>query len=197
MVVGEIGQAGIGQDKPEANKQDPLRVVVLGCGTVGAEVIRLLDAQAAELTERVGAPLELVGVGVRDGSRDRPGIDPELITTDVIGLVTRDDVDIVVELVGGVEHPRAWLTAALKQGKSVVTANQSLLAEDGGALPGDECDERRQAAGALAAGVGQLLCRTAALDAYAATVDMALGDPDRISGLLGAAEIDAEDPVNH
>ncbi|OZM81919.1 homoserine dehydrogenase [Pseudonocardia sp. MH-G8] len=110
----------------------PVRVAMLGCGTVGGEVVRLLREQADELTARAGAPVELVGVAVR-----RPHKHPELedlITTDATGLVTREDVDVVVEVIGGIEPARTLLLEALKAGKSVVTANKALLAEDGPAL---------------------------------------------------------------
>jgi homoserine dehydrogenase len=109
-----------------------VRVALLGCGTVGSEVVRLLREQADELAARVGAPLELVGVAVR-----RPHRHPELgdlVTTDASALVVRDDVDVVVEVVGGIEPARSLLLDALKAGKSVVTANKALLAEDGAAL---------------------------------------------------------------
>jgi homoserine dehydrogenase len=117
------------------NARAPLRVALLGCGTVGSEVVRLLHTQAGDLTARVGAPLELAGIGVRrpGRARDLP-VDPGLFTTDPAGLVARDDVDLVVEVVGGIEPARSWITAALKSGKSVVTANKALLAEDGAAL---------------------------------------------------------------
>ena len=113
-----------------------VRVAVLGCGTVGSEVVRLMHEQAADLTARVGAPLELVGVAVRRLGRDRGPlpVPAELFTTDALGLVKRDDVDVVVEVIGGIEPVRGWLVEALRGGKSVVTANKALLAEDGGAL---------------------------------------------------------------
>jgi homoserine dehydrogenase len=114
----------------------PVRVALLGCGTVGGEVVRLLREQAADLHARIGAPLEVVGVAVRRLGRSRGDLplDPGLLTTDALGLVKRDDVDIVVEVVGGIEPARTWLVEALRSGKSVVTANKALLAEDGGAL---------------------------------------------------------------
>jgi homoserine dehydrogenase len=110
----------------------PVRVALLGCGTVGAEVVRLLREQADELAARTGAPVELVGVAVR-----RPHRHPDLgdlLTTDASALVARPDVDVVVEVVGGIEPARTLLLEALKAGKSVVTANKALLAEDGAAL---------------------------------------------------------------
>jgi len=113
-----------------------VRLALLGCGTVGGEVVRLLHEQADDLTARVGAPLEIVGIAVRRPGRDRGDlpVDPELFTTDALGLVKREDVDVVVEVVGGIEPARTWLVEALRAGKSVVTANKALLAEDGGSL---------------------------------------------------------------
>jgi homoserine dehydrogenase len=111
-----------------------VRLALLGCGTVGGEVVRLLHEQAADLTARVGAELEIVGIAVRRAGRDRGGLDPSLFTTDALGLVKREDVDVVVEVVGGIEPARTWLVEALRRGKSVVTANKALLAEDGGTL---------------------------------------------------------------
>ena len=100
------------------------------------EVVRLLHEQAADLTARIGAPLELAGIAVRRLGRDRGDlpVDPALFTTDALGLVKRDDVDVVIEVVGGIEPARTWLVEALRAGKSVVTANKALLAEDGAAL---------------------------------------------------------------
>ncbi|HEX3813635.1 MAG TPA: homoserine dehydrogenase [Mycobacteriales bacterium] len=105
-------------------------VAVLGCGSVGSQVVRLLGEQAADLEARVGAPLDLIGVAVRRPQRHRD-IPAHLLTTDAESLVTRDDVDIVVEVIGGIEPTRSFLLAAMKAGKSVVTANKALLAEDG------------------------------------------------------------------
>jgi homoserine dehydrogenase len=112
----------------------PLRVAMLGCGVVGSEVARLIIEQAADLRARVGRPLELVGIAVRRDDRDRPGIDPELFTTDSTALVNREDIDLVIELIGGIEPARSLILAALRHGASVVTANKALLAEDGGTL---------------------------------------------------------------
>jgi homoserine dehydrogenase len=114
----------------------PVRVALLGCGTVGSEVVRLLHEQAGDLTARIGAPMEIAGIAVRRLGRDRGDVpvDPALFTTDALGLVKRDDVDVVVEVVGGIEPARTWLVEALRSGKSVVTANKALLAEDGATL---------------------------------------------------------------
>ena len=113
----------------------PLRVALLGCGTVGAEVVRLLASSADDLAARIGAPLELAGIAVRRAGRVRDlPVDDALFTSDAVGLVARDDVDLVVEVIGGIEPARTLLLSALRAGKGVVTANKALLAEDGAAL---------------------------------------------------------------
>jgi len=112
-------------------KEAVLRVALLGCGVVGTQVARLLAEQSADLAVRAGARLELAGIAVRRLSHSRPGIDPGLLTTDAMSLASRPDVDIVVEVIGGIEPARSLLLAAMKAGKSVVTANKALLAEQG------------------------------------------------------------------
>jgi homoserine dehydrogenase len=113
----------------------PLRIAMLGCGNVGSEVVQLLDRHADDLTHRVGVPLELVGIAVRrpNRARDLP-VDPSLFTADAAGLVAREDVDVVIEVIGGIEPVRSLLVTALERGASVVTANKALLAEDGETL---------------------------------------------------------------
>lgn len=106
----------------------PVGVAVLGMGTVGTEVIRYMTENADALAARIGAPLALRGVAVRDLTRDR-GVDQNLLTADPATLVARDDVDVVVELMGGIDVPRPLLLEALRHGKAVVTANKALLAE--------------------------------------------------------------------
>jgi homoserine dehydrogenase len=110
-----------------------LRVALLGCGVVGSQVVRLLDEQAGDLAARIGAPLELVGIAVRRPAR-HTDVPAGLLTTDAEALVARDDVDIVVEVIGGIEPARTLLLTALNSGKSVVSANKALLAEDGATL---------------------------------------------------------------
>jgi homoserine dehydrogenase len=89
--------------------------------------------QANDLAARVGAPLELAGIAVRRPQR-HTDVPAELLTTDAEALVARDDVDLVVEVIGGIEPVRTYLLSALEGGKSVVSANKALLAEDGGTL---------------------------------------------------------------
>ena len=102
-------------------------------------------AQADDLAARIGAPIELVGIGVRDLARDRgPFVPRELLTDDPAALVGRQDVDVVVEMIGGIEPARTLLLQALRRGASVVTANKALLAEDGaGAVRGRRRRRRR------------------------------------------------------
>ncbi|MEJ7795001.1 MAG: homoserine dehydrogenase [Nocardioides sp.] len=109
---------------------EPLKVAVLGCGSVGSQVVRLLEEQADDLAARIGARLELVGVAVRrlDAPREVEVRDG-LLTTDAAGLVTR--ADVVIEVIGGIEPARSLILAALESGAAVVTANKALLAADG------------------------------------------------------------------
>lgn len=111
-----------------------MKVALLGGGTVGAEVARILLANSADLAARVGEPLELVGVAVRDTSRARPGIPPGLITSDAMGLAEQSGNDIVVELIGGIEPALTLTLAAIRHGASVVTANKAMLASHGAEL---------------------------------------------------------------
>jgi homoserine dehydrogenase len=115
---------------PEAT----VRVAVLGCGNVGAPLVALLLHDADAIAERSGVRLELVGVAVSDPSRARPGIPAHLITGDAKGLVSDPRVDLVVELIGGLDPARGLVEAALSNGKSVVTGNKELLAAHGTAL---------------------------------------------------------------
>ncbi|SFR11799.1 homoserine dehydrogenase [Lentzea waywayandensis] len=114
----------------EAGPVKPIRVALLGCGTVGTEVVRLLTDQAEDLTQRIGAPVELAGIAVRRPNKHRE-VPEHLLTTDAAALVKSDDVDVIVEVIGGIDPTRGLLLEALRNGKSVVTANKALLAEHG------------------------------------------------------------------
>src|SRR6201997_5010969 len=113
--------------------EKPVGVAVLGLGNVGSEVVRIIEESAPDLAARIGAPLQLRGVGVRRVAADR-GVPVEMLTDDVDALVSRDDVDIVVELMGPVEPARKAILTALEHGKSVVTANKALLSISTGEL---------------------------------------------------------------
>ncbi|MFY9782554.1 MAG: homoserine dehydrogenase [Acidimicrobiales bacterium] len=110
----------------------PVRVGVIGGGFVGSALVQLLSdpTRLEALVDGATAPLELVGVAVRDAAKARPGIDPALLTTDVEKLIA-SDLDVLVELAGGVEPARSYVESALKRGVSVVTANKALIADSG------------------------------------------------------------------
>ena len=110
-----------------------ITIGMLGCGTVGAEVARLLLSDIPELSTRSSAPLELKKIAVRSGGA-RNGIDASLFTTDPLSVVNDPAIDIVIEVMGGIEPARELILLAIKNGKSVVTANKSLLATHGADL---------------------------------------------------------------
>jgi homoserine dehydrogenase len=113
----------------------PVRVAILGAGTVGREVIRALIERAAELTPADGGPLELVGIAVRDVPRAHAaGLPTELLTDAPAHLVAADDTDVIVELMGGDEPAHTLIAAALAAGKAVVTANKHVIAHHGAEL---------------------------------------------------------------
>lgn len=108
----------------------PIRVAVLGAGTVGAEVAHRLLTRASAFESRVGAPLVLAGVAVRDlGATRTPALPKELLTTDAESLVL--GAHIVVELIGGTDRARELVLLALESGADVVTGNKALLATHG------------------------------------------------------------------
>jgi len=109
-----------------------MRVGLLGCGNVGAAVIRLLDEHAADIARRAGCRLEVARVAVRDPSRARDiPLDPARITGDPTAVVEDPEVDIVCELIGGSEPAGSLILAAFERDKPVVTANKELLATRG------------------------------------------------------------------
>jgi len=110
----------------------PIRVALLGAGSVGAEVARLMLEQKGELAARIGAELELVGVAVRDLSTKRAGFPKELLTTDAESLIL--GADIVIEVMGGINPAKEYILLALNSGSDVVTANKSLIATHGSEL---------------------------------------------------------------
>ena len=110
-----------------------LTVAVLGGGTVGSSVVRLLTENADDFAARIGADIVVTGVAVRDLGKPRVGIEPGLLTDDAAGLAA-SGADIVVEVMGGIEPARSLILSAMANGSSVITANKALLAEDGATL---------------------------------------------------------------
>ncbi len=107
---------------------------MLGCGNVGSQVARLLKDDQRELSTRSGAQLVLKKIAVRDTSAKRENVDASLLTTDAHSVVTDPEIDIVIEVMGGIEPARALILEAFANGKSVVTANKALLATHGADL---------------------------------------------------------------
>jgi homoserine dehydrogenase len=130
-MASEDGGRIAAQSRPD---EAAVRVAVLGCGNVGGALVAILLGEADAIAERSGVRLELVGVAVGDPSRPRPGVPATLITGDAKGLVSDRDVDVVVELIGGVDQARGLVELALASGKSVVTANKELIAAHGTVL---------------------------------------------------------------
>lgn len=113
----------------------PVRVALLGCGNVGGALAELLCEGAEEIAGRTGVAIELAGIAVADLRRQRPAaVPPALLTDDAKELVERPGVDIVVELIGGLEPARELVEAALRAGRPVVTGNKTLLAAYGAEL---------------------------------------------------------------
>ncbi|HEX3541717.1 MAG TPA: homoserine dehydrogenase [Acidimicrobiales bacterium] len=112
-----------------------IRVGILGCGNVGAAVAQLLLGDADNIAARTGIRLQLEAVAVHSLARQRPvTLPPGVLTTDAHAVVTSPDIDVVVEVIGGIEPARGLILAALKGGKPVVTANKELLANVGAEL---------------------------------------------------------------
>lgn len=110
---------------------DVVRIGFLGCGTVGQGVVRILADSADTIERATGRRFEIGPVLVRDTSVPRSGVDPANLVIDPEAVLGDPDVDIIVEVMGGVEPTREWLLRALRGGTSVVTANKQLLSRHG------------------------------------------------------------------
>ena len=108
----------------------PVRIGMLGCGVVGSSVARLLLADTAELSTRAGVKIELSRIAVRT-IKPYEGINPALFTTDPFSIVNDPEIDLVIEVIGGIEPARELIMTAIENRKSVVTANKALLASHG------------------------------------------------------------------
>lgn len=111
----------------------PVRIGMLGCGVVGSEVARLLLADSDELSTRAGVKIELARIAVRT-IKDYPGINPAIFTTDPYSIVNDPEIDLIVEVMGGIEPANELAHIAIKNRKSIVTANKALLASHGAEL---------------------------------------------------------------
>jgi len=111
-----------------------LKVGMLGAGVVGSQIARLLIANKSDLASRSGANLELVSIAVKDSKLKRDGIPAALLTNDAKSIVNDPQIDLVIEVIGGIDPAKDLILTALKNGKSVVTANKALLAKHGAEL---------------------------------------------------------------
>ena len=112
-----------------------MTVGLLGCGIVGTQLVQLIQERAATIAASTGVTLEIGGIAVRSISKDRGlPLDDSLFTTDAEAVVNNPDIDVVVEVIGGIEPARSLILTALKSGKPVITANKELLANVGAEL---------------------------------------------------------------
>jgi homoserine dehydrogenase len=111
-----------------------LKVGMLGAGVVGSQIARLLIANKSDLASRAGANLELVAIAVKDSKLKRDGIPAALLTNDAKSIVNDPQIDLVIEVIGGIDPAKDLILTALNNGKSVVTANKALLAKHGAEL---------------------------------------------------------------
>jgi len=118
-----------------ASASRPVRIALLGCGTVGGGVVQLLHANADYLASRVGAKLEVTRVLVRDTDKERvPELDRARVTTNADAVLGDSSIDVFVEVMGGVDPAKGYVERAIDAGKAVVTANKMLLALHGPSL---------------------------------------------------------------
>ena len=119
--------------RPAMKKTDNrnINIALLGAGTVGGGVYRLIKENREEFKDRTGAVINVKKVLVRDMSKDRPGFDKAVLTDDFNEIISDKDIEIVVELMGGLHPALEYVTESLKAGKQVVTANKDLIAEHG------------------------------------------------------------------
>ena len=113
------------------SKYKEIKVALLGAGTVGGGVYKLVERRAAEMPDKVGAELKITKVLVKNLQKKREGIPSEVLTDDWEGIIHDPEISFVIELMGGVEPARTYILQALEAGKNVVTANKDLLAEHG------------------------------------------------------------------
>lgn len=111
-----------------------LKVGMLGCGVVGSQIARLLVENKSDLTSRAGANLELVKVAVKNVKAKREGISSSLLTDDAKSIVNDPEIDLIIEVIGGISPAKELILSAIKNRKSVVTANKALLAQAGAEL---------------------------------------------------------------
>ena len=111
--------------------KDKIKVAILGLGTVGTGVYKIIQNQKNEFSNKIGAELEVSKILVRNAKKSREGVDMSLVTDKWEDVVNDGDIDIVIEVMGGIEPAKTYISEALCHGKHVVTANKDLMAEHG------------------------------------------------------------------
>lgn len=113
---------------------DTVKVALLGLGTIGSGVYKLIERQQEEMSSKAGAFIEIAAILVHNLGKEREGVDRTLLTDRWEDIINNEEIQIVIELMGGIEPARTMILEALKAGKNVVTANKDLVAEYGGEL---------------------------------------------------------------
>ena len=113
---------------------DTVKVALLGLGTIGSGVYKLIERQQEEMSSKAGASIEIAAILVHNLGKEREGVDRTLLTDRWEDIINNEEIQIVIELMGGIEPARTMILEALKAGKNVVTANKDLVAEYGGEL---------------------------------------------------------------
>ena len=111
-----------------------LAIGLIGCGVVGSQVVRLIQEDSGDFAARSGAKLRIKKIAVRDVNAKREGIDRNILTDDANSVVNDPEIDIIIEVMGGIEPARTLILTAMNNGKAVVTANKALLAKHGAEL---------------------------------------------------------------
>ncbi|MFD2670470.1 homoserine dehydrogenase [Marinicrinis sediminis] len=113
----------------------PIKVGMLGLGTVGTGVIRIVEGHQDDLQRKIGSAVEIVKVLVKDKNKPRDvSLPEEVLTEDPYEVLHHPEIDVIIEVMGGTGHAKTWMMEALRQGKQVVTANKDLMATSGSEL---------------------------------------------------------------
>ena len=113
------------------SKPDKIKIGLLGLGTVGSGVYKLIEKQKEEFCKKAGADVEIVKILVHNMEKKREGVDPSLLTDNWRDIIDNDEIQLVIEVMGGIEPARTMILDALNAGKNVVSANKDLIAEHG------------------------------------------------------------------
>lgn len=108
-----------------------IKIAILGAGTVGTGVYKLMERQKGEMIHKIGSNMEIAKILVRNKSKSREGINRELLTDDFDEILNDESISIVVEVMGGIEPAKTYIEKALRKGKHIVTANKDLMASEG------------------------------------------------------------------